>query len=587
MVRDDSARSLHVSRRAVLAGGATAAAAASSGCAARLQSILNRDAQQQISLSIKTVPADNDRGAIRIARTVADNLNAVGVDAQVQPMAPAELLRDVLINHNFELYVARFPGDRAGDPDFLRPLVHSRFGGEPGWQNPFGFADLDVDDLLQGQQTSSGTTRGTAVDRLQRSVVRSQPFAVLAMPDDISAVRDDRFEGWTDYRLTDPLRYLDLSPNVDATTARVAITDGRVTQNLNPLAVEYRGEGTVLDLIYDPLVRPVDGEGVPWLADRITWDGSGDSQSAVVELREGLEWHDGTSLSAADVSFTYQFLNDTTMTGEDAGAVPAPRYRGEASLVEDASAQGAGEVAIDFVTASRPVARRALTVPVFPRHVWRERTDTVSGAGQTTEAVIWENPQPVGSGPFQFQSRSAGQRIRLSRYDGHFLRTGTDHPFSGAPAYRELVFLVAPSSLSAVEFVAASEADATGTSLQPRAVPRIGRESGVELSAQPSRSFYHIGFNARNAPLSNPNFRRATARLVDKGEVVSEVFDGYATPAVSPLEGTDWLASDLAWNGEDPEVPFFGAGGDLDEPAARAAFRDAGFQYDDEGRLVR
>jgi peptide/nickel transport system substrate-binding protein len=52
------------------------------------------------------------------------------------------------------------------------------------------------------------------------------------------------------------------------------------------------------------------------------------------------------------------------------------------------------------------------------------------------------------------------------------------------------------------------------------------------------------------------------------------------------MADTEWIAPSLAWDGSDPEVPFAGEDGALDESQARDLFREAGLEYSDEGRLL-
>lgn len=93
--------------------------------------MVNRSGPEPVSLSIKTVPTDSDPRSILIARFLAEKLQAVGIDAEIVPMRPEEFLLDVLVDQSFDVYVARHPDNH--DPDFLRSLLHSRFGSEPGW----------------------------------------------------------------------------------------------------------------------------------------------------------------------------------------------------------------------------------------------------------------------------------------------------------------------------------------------------------------------------------------------------------------------------------------------------------------------
>lgn len=538
---------------------------------------MNRSSPDQVSLTVKTLPADADPAATAIARRLVDNLRSVGIDAALTPMAESELLRSVLVNGEFDLYVTHV--ERPDDPDRLRSLLHSQFIEEPGWQNPFGFADIEFDELLDDQRRADD--REPVVNRVQRELARSQPFTPLAVADEVRALRRDRVE-LAGPQLDRPLGYLSLAPAGDAGLAelRATLTDVRVTQNLNPLAVEFRGGGTVTGLLYDPLGRRADGRVRPWLADDWRWRREDGSLTARVSLREDVRWHDGSALDADDVAFTYRFLTDTSLDSRDR-AVPAPRFRGRTSLVERVTVHDERTVSLSFGDTGTAVARRAFTVPVLPAHVWRERTGEgdlagLSLYGGTTEALVTPNTDPVGSGPLRLANRSAGEGLTLERVDDHF----------AAPAFERMALDVVPSADAALELLAAGDADVTGSAVPPGTVRRAARSDALQVTAAPGRSLYHVGYNVRRPTLNNPWFRRAIARLLDETRLVSSTFQGFAAPAASPLAGTGWTAPSLRWEGADPSAPFFGSDGELDAVAAKEAFRAAGYNYDDQGNLL-
>lgn len=574
-----------LSRRGLLGG---IAACLSSGCLQQARSVVNRRSPEQVQLSITTVPADTDRTATEIARMLMDRLEAVGVDVEMHLLAADELYREVLINHNFDIYVARAPNRT--DPDFFRPLLHSRFAGESGWQNPSGYSDLQMDELLENQRLTSGSARRGIVFDIQRQIAREQPFSVLVTPEHVGAVRTTRFEGWSAFDPTASTSYLRLQPIDGQDTLRMTTTDDRITRNFNPLAVEFRNHEAFTGLLYDPLVRVVDGQAHPWLAADWTWDET-DETTATVRLRESLRWHDGSRLTAEDVAFTYRFLTDTTL-GDGDRPVPAPRFRGRISLIEAVERIDEKTVRFAFGAVDPEVARRVFTVPILPTHEWEPRSTTVDIAGVDiadglTEALVWPNPEPVGSGPFAFDRRVPEETLVLSRFDDHFLATASDvaEEFAGGAPFEELTVRVVTSDETAVELVAVDEADATTTSISPSTVSRVGRNSDLQLRVDQTSAFYHLGYNVREGPLGNPHFRRAIASLLDKEHLLTEVFGGYGEPAAVPLPGTEWTPSDLRWNGTDPEVPFAGENGELDVAAARARFREAGYRYTDDGRL--
>jgi peptide/nickel transport system substrate-binding protein len=589
-----------LSRRQLLGAATAASVGATSGCVSRLRSILNRDPPTTVSLSVTTPPADDDRTATLIARQLVDNLKTVGIDATLNILPLIELNRQVLLNRDFDLFIGQLPP--VTGPDSLRPLLHSRFSTEAGWQNPFSYASVDADRTLDRQRATSGDQRLAAVQDLCRRAVLEQPFTTVAYPDEIRAVRTDRFTGWERRSLQEPLSYVGLesaTPESGKQTLRLAYVDSRISQNLNPLSIEYRRLKPFTDLLYDSLARQIDGAYVPWLARDWDWQNEDGTQDVLeLSLRPGQVWHDGVSLTAGDVAFTFRFLSDTSLDNLDQ-AVPAPLFRGLSSLVTGATAIDDETVKLRLERTSREVGRRVLTAPILPEHVWLDRTSVanVSGFGgsdNVTDALVSENSDPVGSGPVTVDSVTADQEVVFLPFENHFLTQlyrpleGIPEEFVGTPDFDRLRLRILPSNETAVALVDDGSLDGTATAVDPRSqiVEAIGTSSDVSMLVERSQSPYQIGFNTATQPFSDPYFRRMVARLIDKQYVVDRAFRGYGTPVAHALDLTRWNPDGLTYDGEDPEVPFFGSDGRVDEEAARQAFVERGYEFDDGGSLI-
>lgn len=587
-------------RRALLGALGSGTVALTGGCLSQVRSLTGWESSQQIQLRIKTVPDDADPYALTLARTVADWFRAAGIDTRITPMSEQELHRQTLLRNEFDLFLMRLP-PRFTDPDGLYTLLHSRFAEDPGWQNPFGYADLDVDDRLETQRRANGSQRRNVLRRLQLTIARTQPFTLLTVPDDVRAVRTTNYSNWRASSLDTSLGYLSLERSDDVEsetggTLRVATTDRRATTNLNPLSVEFRGTGTLTGLVYDPLGYVFEDRLRPWLAE--TWEFSEDSTpTARVTLREGATWHDGEALTADDVSFTYRLLSDTTLgsdSDEETAPLPSPRYRGRSSLVANVEPRGDRTVEFQFTDVTPSVARRAFTVPILPEHIWEDRTDLASIAGiqtgSVTEALVTNNIPPVGSGPLQFVRNTPREAVVFERFDDHVLGQ-VDSPTSdlvdqaGDVAFDTLSVQVVGSDVTAAEMVATDTVDVTGTPVGADVIPRIGRSSESELLVQRSSSAYILGYNTRNQHLNNPRFRNTLARLIDGEYIADDIVDGYGHPAVGPLWDTEWYPSELQWEEGNPIANFLGSDGEIDVARARAAFREAGYRYED-GKLV-
>lgn len=578
-----------VTRRRLLATTA-GALVTTSGCIGEVQSLAGRSELEQLSLRISTVPASEDPYAVWIANHLADNLEASGVDTTVDPMSYDVFLREVLINHEFDLYVGRYP--RVRDPDELRSMLYSAYSEEQGWQNPFGFSDPELDELLDEQRNLSGDERVELTKDIQQRITEQVPFVVLAVADRLSAFRTDRFSGWPDGGLADPTDYLSLERAGDETTLELLLQNGRITNNRNPLAVEYRNRGTLMGLLYDPLVRAPDGveDPIPWLARDIAWEES-EPVAATVRLRE-TPWHDGRSVTADDVAFTYEFLADTSLGDYDT-AIPTPWRRSHVSLVDSVTVEADDRLRIEFVTPNRSLAYRGLSVPILPKHIWRERSGTADVAGvdlgsRTTNALVDPNDSAIGSGFLQFDDTVSKESLSLTAFPEHFLWDGNTEGipsrFGETQPFDSVEFTVVPSQDAAVQVLEEDDADAPAERLQASIVARVEDSDDVSLTRKRPFSFYHVGCNCRRSPLADPGFRQVLARHLDRSAVVDEAFDGYGTPSEVPLRGK-WVPEELEWNG-DASLPFLGSGGEVAVERTREAFRGAGYQYDGD-ELVR
>ncbi len=596
MAGDTGSQSTRVSRRTILSA-TTAGLCSAAGCVKRARSLVTRVSPEQVSLEIKATPADSDPAGVRISQLLAENLEAIGVSVEVTLLETNELYLDILINQQFDLAVLPHPGGR--DPDFLRPLLHSRFSEEPGWQNPWGFTDLTIDELLNTQTQQEGAQRRATIQELLQEIALKQPFTPIVFRDFIRSYRPEKFAGWNTTSLDSIFFYLTLTPTDFDTngqnqeTLSVVITDERLTNNFNPLSVEYRELGTFTDLVYDSLIRFDDNIPIPWIATTWEWTRGQTGLVATLSIRDGIEWHDGQPLTVDDIAFTYEFIADTTLDHHDM-SVPAPRYRGEVTLVEEVEVRDDSTVTIRFNSGNQRVCEQSLTIPILPRHEWEDQSALANVAGfellqGTTEALVWDNMSPVGSGIFNVTGSQSDQWLEMTQFDAHFLTDAPpeiDSRYHGGPSFDRLRMIVAPSDEAALELVRQGEADIIGDGLSKDLVPQIGQAETLQLKVDQSRSFYTVGYNTTRAPLTNPNFRRAVAQLLDKEYITDVIFGGFASPTVDPIRDEDWSPSEFQWNGTDPVVPFAGDYGELAVDEAMSNFVDAGYQYSSEGELL-
>lgn len=646
MTRSTSGWSDSVSRRSVLAAGLVGAVGATSGCIDRVQSATGQGPTNQLTLTISTVPADDDREAIQIARSLQANLEAVGVDVSIDVRSRTEFLERILIENDFDVFVGRQPVPR--DPDALYEALHSTFTHEAGWQNPYGFTSLSFDGLLEEQRHAEGDDREAAVERLLGTLAAEKPFEPICIPEEYRVGRTDRFSDWSDGHLASRHGYLEVTPADGVSQLLATVTDDLPTRHVDPVSAEFRQQPMMVDLVYDSLATVNDGEREPWLAEHWSWsdggipesphatdssagreDGSGEyrdgsddyqytagdtdsssalydqgieasndpardsgddssSMTATVDLREKCRFHDGRRVSANDVVFSYRFLSDATM-GRGRSPSRPPRFRGRLSAVEAIERLDDYRVAIE-VSTSAAVGERALDVPILPEHIWRERVERrfqgfehATGAGDSWGHLEMSNVPPVGSGPYQVADRSGRDYLALERFDEHFtLRRRVD---LAGPGVQSLRFEVDPGSAASMGRIDNGTADVTASPIQSHVIDDVPGNGDLERFESTPRSLFVVGFNARSRPCSNTHFRRAVTQLIDRERFVDTVFEGHAEPVTTPL-AEEWVPEDLTWSGDDPVTPFPETDGELDVDEAKTAFERAGYRYDDQERLL-
>ena len=570
-------------RRQLLAGLGAAASSSLAGCADMVWPG-SGDGPSQVSLSIKTVPAEDDPLAAMIVSQLEENLRTAGINAAREPMEKSELYRQIFVEREYEVFVARHPGLNGADG--LRSMLHSRFVGEQGWQNPFGFSDVTVDEHLETQLSSDGNDRHETLSDLFEYLVETAPYAAVTFPDHLGAASSAFELSSLPQQPADYLELLSERPDSrdEDEPLRVGMFGVGSTDRLNPLAVDTSRVGTVLNLLYDPLVREVGAEPTPWLAEHVSWDGpasAGGSLTATVELHDELTWHDGEPLTADDVAFTFEFLEDTSL-GEGESSVPALRYRGRESLVDAVTVLDTQTVEFVFDGPTREVARRSLTIPILPEHIWEPRSELVGDLW--TAALDTDNDEPIGSGLFSFVEATS-DLIELEPVEDHVLRREGVPDYSdpdGDDEYGSIEFRISPGPGAAIEALLEDDLDLIASTLTPGHLEEIEDEPAVSVLTSRTQSFYMIGFNVQQPELGNPNFRRVVSQLVDRDYVVEELFRGRHAMTVETYSSfAGVLDADLGDVSDPALPPFPGTDGEINEAQVRSAFEEAGYRYED------
>lgn len=170
--------------------------------------------------------------------------------------------------------------------------------------------------------------------------------------------------------------------------------------------------------IYDPLIRiSPEFEMTPGLAE--SWDLSDDGLELVLNLRDGVTWHDGEPFTAEDVKFNF----DEIMALHRYGSLLI-------NAVESTEIRDESTVVVNFSEPFGPTLPVLADLYILPKHVY-EGTDYVTNPA---------NMAPIGTGAMKFESYTDGDEVVLAKnenyWDGEVAVDRAFYPIIGDPDSR-------------------------------------------------------------------------------------------------------------------------------------------------------
>lgn len=238
---------------------------------------------------------------------------------------------------------------------------------------------------------------------------------------------------------------------------------------LDPKGATDETSAHIIDLLYDSLAR-IDPETllpIPWVASGWTIDVM--NETVLVQLRDDVTWHNGDSVTAEDVAFTFESSYTVTVVSD---------Y----------------EVSFDLSG--------------------RDDSGTFLTEGLTFPLIKKGELDPMeGCGPFKFVSKT-NTEVVIEAYDDYF---------DGRPYLDTITFKKYPGFDEVADAMENGEIGLIGR-------PLTGTESSVFLNVSnvnitktvsvlmnPTFRFLYVGINTQRVPLNDSIIRKAIAMSTDKG----------------------------------------------------------------------
>ena len=299
------------------------------------------------------------------------------------------------------------------------------------------------------------------------------------------------------------------------------------------------------NMMYDFLVQlNNNAEPDPEVSLATDWDRV-DETTIEYTIRTDHSWHDGEDLTAEDVAFTYNYVNDNEV----------PLYSTQSQYIDSAEVVDESTVRINM---SEPLGPFNLAVanliPIIPEHKWADRDNP-------SQANIEE---PVGSGPMMFDYWEQGSEFGMVRFDDHFAPVSFEKRF----------WRVIPEASTVWENLINGD-------LNYEPFGRIDRQLdqnqdneniGTEFNVAPT--FWMFTPNERQEGLDDPQMRKALVEAIPRTAIVDQILFGFPDPGfniVSPAFGP-LHTEDVTEYEESVD-------------AARSRLQEAGYTFNDDGAI--
>ena len=265
--------------------------------------------------------------------------------------------------------------------------------------------------------------------------------------------------------------------------------------SLDPHKTVKAGTREVMFNVFEGLMKPTpDGDLTPAIAEK--YEVSEDRRTYTFHLREGVQFHNGETVTAEDVVYSIQRCAAATETG----IVQVEAF----SVIQSIETPDDKTVAITISEPSNEFISY-MTTAILPADYDKQDTD------------------PVGTGPFKFVSRTAQDSVVLEKFDGYW---GT------------------PAQLDKVTLKIMENADSLMMSLQSGAIDLCAHLTSTQV-AQLEKDFnvaegtmnlvQAMYLNNAVAPFDDVRVRQALCYAVDKQEIIDLAFDGYGSPIGSSM----------------------------------------------------
>ena len=312
----------------------------------------------------------------------------------------------------------------------------------------------------------------------------------------------------------------------------------------------------ICDQIYDRLTQSkADGSIEGRLAE--SWTVNEDSSAVTFKLHENAVWSDGEPVTADDVVFSYQMYSDPQVEAKSryhlqyiAGVDDSGAELSEDSI--EVTADDTYTVTFNLKTSmyADTFLQDIDTVYIIPKHIFEGKT-----AEEINAPTLWANP--VGSGPFIYDSEINGERMEFVKNPNYYL---------GAPKVDRLILRVTDSA-SMLAGLINGDLDMIGYgSILIDDWELAKQQENLVTESIPTTSYTTMIFNTAK-PYMTQEVRQALSMAINRDVLIQAILQGEGEAVVTPISSVS------PYYNENIEVWY-------DPDKAKSMLEEAGFPFD-------
>ncbi|UPA26839.1 peptide ABC transporter substrate-binding protein [Shinella oryzae] len=234
---------------------------------------------------------------------------------------------------------------------------------------------------------------------------------------------------------------------------------------------------------------------------------SADGLNWKVKLRDGVKWHDGKPFTAEDVKFTLELLVDPNFRSW--------RKTGH-EFVRDLTVVSPTEITWRMEKPFAPYPSILASTFITPKHLLGAEADRNTAA---------YNNAPIGTGPFKWKERVAGDYILLD--------ANTEY-FGDGPHIERLVYKYVPDLNVMYTQFKTGDIDVVGLQwITPDHYDEAKDLAGKVVNVVPGSTIESLSFNMERPQFKDAAVREALYAAIDKQSIIEALYYGLPTPTES------------------------------------------------------